>query len=103
MAHLSPFVFKNKNWEMDLHNYVERGWSSFARTSCIPQHYVCAVFLAPANVFFAWWWCWQVPLAYVSVSSPGAGCLWTGPFVKREQEAFGELRTVRLLSDMRLV
>lgn len=36
----------------------------------------------------------QVPLAYVSVSSPGAGCLWTGPYVKREQEAFSELRTV---------
>lgn len=45
----------------------------------------------------------QVPLAYVSVSSPGAGCLWTGPFVKREQEAFGEIRTVRVSSDVGLV
>eukprot|EP00752_Nemacystus_decipiens_P004485 g4096.t1 len=39
-----------------------------------------------------WMACQVVPLAYVSVSSPGAGCLWTGPYVKREQDSFGELR-----------
>ncbi|CAM9321181.1 unnamed protein product, partial [Hapterophycus canaliculatus] len=39
-----------------------------------------------------WMACQVVPLAYISVSSPGAGCLWTGPYVKREQEAFAELR-----------
>lgn len=42
-----------------------------------------------------WMACQVVPLAYISVSSPGAGCLWTGPYVKREQEAFAELRMVR--------
>lgn len=42
-----------------------------------------------------WMACQVVPLAYISVSSPGAGCLWTGPYVKREQEAFAELRRVR--------
>lgn len=33
-----------------------------------------------------------VPLAYLSVASTGAACLWTGPYVKREQEALAELR-----------
>lgn len=34
-----------------------------------------------------------VPLAYMSVASMGGGCLWTGPYVKREQAAFAELRS----------
>ncbi|CAN0468830.1 unnamed protein product, partial [Ectocarpus sp. 12 AP-2014] len=39
-----------------------------------------------------WMACHVVPLAYISVSSPGAGCIWTGPYVKREQEACARLR-----------
>ncbi|CAN0558176.1 unnamed protein product, partial [Ectocarpus sp. 8 AP-2014] len=39
-----------------------------------------------------WMACQVVPLAYISVSSPGAGCIWTGPYVKREQEACARLR-----------
>lgn len=34
-----------------------------------------------------------VPLAYISVASVGAGFLWTGPYVKREQELSNELRS----------
>lgn len=31
-------------------------------------------------------------MAYVSVTSVGAGFLWTGPYIKREQEEAGRIR-----------
>lgn len=33
-----------------------------------------------------------VPLAYVSATAAGSGFLWTGPFIKREQEEGTRIR-----------
>lgn len=43
-----------------------------------------------------------VPLAYVSATTVGVGFLWTGPFVKREQEEGTRIRIMIKLKEIEI-